>query len=107
MNRPDLTSQTIPPMFASMKLTYSVYETKAKLSEILRIVRKGKRITITDRGREVARIIPIAEDEGIEHRIADLRAAGILSPPATRKLPGPESGVSRPGALARFLRERE
>ncbi len=90
-----------------MRLTYSIYEAKAKLSAILRVVRKGRRVTITDRGREVARIVPIGPDEGIDQRIADLVAAGILSPPTTATLPGPEDGESRPGALERFLRERD
>lgn len=94
-------------MVATVKLTYSIYEAKAKLSELLRAVRKGQRVTITDRGREVARLVPIAEDEGLEDRMADLIAAGILSPPAVGPLPGPEFGVSRPGALDRFLQERE
>ncbi|HEX5052419.1 MAG TPA: type II toxin-antitoxin system prevent-host-death family antitoxin, partial [Planctomycetota bacterium] len=57
-NAPDLTSQSILPIVAPMRLSYSIYEAKAKLSEILRVVRKGRRITITDRGREVARIVP-------------------------------------------------
>jgi len=107
MNHQDLTSQTRMPMLRPMKLTYSIYEAKSKLSEILRVVRKGRRITITDRGREVARIVPISEDEGLEQRHADLVAAGILSPPTTATLPGPEAGESRPGAFERFLRERD
>ena len=107
MNQPDLTSQTIPPILTSMRLTYSIYEAKAKLSEILRVVRQGRRITITDRGRAVARIVPIGEDQGLEQRLADLVAAGILSPPTGATLPGPEAGEARPGAFERFLRERD
>ena len=90
-----------------MRLTYSIYEAKAKLSEILRVVSQGHRITITDRGREVARIVPIGEDEGLEQRLNDLVAAGILSSPTGATLPGPEAGESRPGAFERFLRERD
>ncbi|HEX5052834.1 MAG TPA: type II toxin-antitoxin system prevent-host-death family antitoxin, partial [Planctomycetota bacterium] len=95
------------PIVAPMRLSYSIYEAKAKLSEILRVVRKGRRITITDRGREVARIVPIGEDENLEQRLGDLVAAGILSPPTNVALPGPEAGESRPGALERFLRDRD
>lgn len=90
-----------------MRLTYSIYEAKAKLSELLRAVREGKRVTITDRGRAVARVVPIADDEGLEQRLADLQAAGILSAPTTAPFPGPECGVPRPGALDRLLQERE
>ena len=94
-------------MVAAVKLTYSIYEAKARLSELLRAVRKGQRITITDRGREVARLVPIAEDECLEDRVSDLVTAGILSLPTMGVLPGPEFGVSKPGAFARFLRERD
>jgi len=103
----DLTSQTRLAMVIQVKLTYSIYEAKAKLSELLRAVRQGKRVTITDRGREVARVVPIAEEEGLEDRMADLVAAGILSQPSIGPLPGPGFGVSKPSALARFLQERD
>ncbi len=103
----DLTRQTRLVKVAAVKLTYSIYEAKAKLSELLRAVRMGHRITITDRGREVARVVPIAEHESLEDRMADLVAAGILSPPALGALPGAQFGVSKPGALARFLQERD
>jgi prevent-host-death family protein len=89
-----------------VKLSYSIYEAKAKLSEILRAVRRGRHITITDRGRDVARIVPIATG-GIDERITDLQAAGILAPAAGGPVAGPDVGESRPGALQRFLRERD
>ena len=89
-----------------MKLEYSVDEANARLSEILRLVKQGKRITITEHGRPIARVLPLGEDEEIEHRIADLVAAGILSPtPATRPM-DLCVGPARPGALDWFLRER-
>lgn len=103
----DLTSQIRNATRAWMRLSYSIYEAKAKLSELLRTVREGKRVTITDRGRAVARVVPIADDEDLDQRLADLTAAGILSGPVSAPFPGPEHGVSRPGALDRLLQERE
>ena len=40
---------------------YSVAEAKAHLSEILKLVAAGKKITITKRGRPVAAIVPNQE----------------------------------------------
>ncbi|MBI4211722.1 MAG: type II toxin-antitoxin system prevent-host-death family antitoxin [Deltaproteobacteria bacterium] len=33
-----------------MEKTYSIYEAKAKLSEVLRLVKSGNEVTITERG---------------------------------------------------------
>ena len=86
--------------------TYSTYEAKAKFSEILRKVREGKRVYITYRGREVAEIKPIEKEETFEERLEKLRERGILSGPADRKA-GWKPIARRPGALKRFLEERE
>jgi prevent-host-death family protein len=39
------------------------FETKTKLSEILRKVESGERFTITQRGRAVAHLVPAATDQ--------------------------------------------
>jgi prevent-host-death family protein len=91
----------------NVKLTYSIYEAKARFSELIRMVKQGKRITITDRGREVARVVPLEEDSAIEQKMADLRAAGILGPPATGSIRDIRPIAHRPGVLARFLAERD
>jgi len=41
---------------------YSVAEAKAQLSEILRQVEAGEKVTITRRGRPVATIVPAADE---------------------------------------------
>jgi prevent-host-death family protein len=94
-------------MFAPVKLSYSVYEAKTRLSEILRAVRRGLRVTITDRGREVARVVPIDEGDDLEQRLLDLAAAGIVTRAVRRELPEAGTAASRPGALGRFLRDRD
>jgi prevent-host-death family protein len=90
-----------------VKLTYSIYQAKARLSEIIRMVKQGRRITITERGVEVARVVPLHDEGGLEQKIADLRAAGILGPVPKGKPSDIRPIASRPGALERFLRERE
>lgn len=90
-----------------MRNTYSLYEAKAKLSAIVRQVREGRRIIVTVRGEPVAEIRPVDRSEGgIEARLASLEERGAV----IRRRPGPlrlQPVVKRPGALARFLAERE
>ncbi len=89
-----------------MKTVYSVYEAKTKLSEILRRVGARRQITITDRGRPVARVVPIAEEKSLDERLSRLEAAGVLH--RAKQRPGSITSVARrPGALRRFLADRE
>ena len=91
-----------------MKRIYSTYEAKAKFSEIVRLVREeGERVTISYHGRPVAEIRPIEPEEpgdAIVVRLRGLEARGAV-------VRGERKGqlrplAHRPGALARFLAER-
>lgn len=88
-----------------MPRPYPVHEAKAKLSEILRRVKQGQRITISDRGREVARVVPIEAERGLAARLEALETDGIIIPGK-----GPIEAIRqlgrRRGALQRFLRSR-
>jgi prevent-host-death family protein len=86
--------------------TYAVAEAKAKLSEILRIVRTGRSVTIADRGRPIARLVPIARDDSVEARLERLAERGVLS---KARSPGTSIPTVRrsPGALGRFLASRD
>ncbi len=87
--------------------SYSTYEAKARFSEILRKVRQGNRVLITYRGREVAEIKPIEqEDKSMGEKLQELRDKGILSGRPTRR-PPIKPVAKRPGALQRFLEERD
>ena len=82
---------------------------KAKLSELVRAARERKEVIITDRGRPVARIVPFEPSaETLDERIRSLRELGLLLPATTAsaKDPWPEP-TPVPGALARFLEERD
>ena len=90
-----------------MKDTYSLYEAKAKLSEIVRAVReRGQSATITYHGKPVAEIRPIEPAMGgLEERWAQLEASGEIQ----GGKPGPHTfplGERVPGALKRFLEDR-
>ncbi len=85
---------------------YSVYEAKARFSEIIRQVREGRTITISYRGEPVAEIRAARKSESFEARLEELRRRGILirsEGPRRELIPGAPS----PGALDRFLSERD
>ena len=86
-------------------MKYSVYEAKARLSEVIRNVKARRRVVITERGVPVAEIIPYAGDrpESLSDRIVRLEKLGMI---VARKAPFRADPVAvRRGAVARFLRE--
>ena len=86
---------------------YSIYEAKAKFSELIRRVRQGGTVIVSHHGKPVAEIRPIEPpDVGIRERIERLEKRGVLQPPSDPEAPL-EGVASRPGALQRFLDERQ
>jgi prevent-host-death family protein len=85
-------------------MTYTVQEVEAHIGEILRRVRQGERIILSEEGKDVAEIRPLVGSQ--ERGLRDLQERGVLGP-----LVKPEGTLSpiaeRPGALARFLESRE
>jgi prevent-host-death family protein len=61
--------------------TVRIAELKARLSEHLRSVRKGRTLTVLDRDTPIARIVPYAA-EPIEIRRATRRLRDLERPPA-------------------------
>ena len=85
---------------------WTTYEAKARFSELLKQVREGRTITVTYRGEPVAEVRPLAPSVGMAARIQHLRSRGILSVPDA--LQGKRRAIAqRPGALVRFMEERE
>jgi prevent-host-death family protein len=92
---------------------YSIYDAKAHLSSLVKQVREGRTFVITVRGEAVAELRPItppdAGPRSLEDRVADLTAKGEITP--SRRRPGAPvefpPGVDVPGALQRFLDDRE
>ena len=88
-------------------VTYSIYQAKARFSEVIRRVRSGQTVTVSYRGEPVAEVRPIKTDpETIEERLEALAERGVV----VRQV-GPRAFLSplahRPGALERFLAERD
>jgi prevent-host-death family protein len=85
--------------------TVSISILKASLSEYLEAVRRGEEVIVTDRGRPVARLLPVPSSNGRWERLI---REGILSPPRkarTGKLTPPR-GKKRAGVLSALLEER-
>ncbi len=89
-----------------MARPYPVHEAKAKLSEILRRVKRGRSVSISERGREIAQVVPITRATDLATRVAELERDGLI-----RKGRGSIKAIAplarRRGALARFLESRE
>ena len=96
-----------------MAKQYSIYDAKAKLSGLVRQVREtGQTFVITVHGEPVAELRPfeqLAKPQTLADRIAELEAIGAISP--SRRTPGEKLnfpvGKPKPGALQRFLEERD
>ena len=90
-----------------MAHTYSIYEAKARFSEVIREVREGKTVTVSYRGEPVAEIRAIQRSEtpSLEDRLNDLERQGALVR-SGRPRNEFRTVARRPGALARFLAER-
>lgn len=88
-----------------MSRAYSVYETKTKLSEILRLVKSGKEVIVNERGHPIAKILPFEVISDLETRWTQLVSSGQIQEAASAE---PfEIHQAKKGALERFLHDRE
>ena len=84
-----------------MKNALSVSAAKNTLSALLRKVRAGSTITITDRGVPVARLVPpVAPGPGIPPRFIELAQRGTLKLPDVEPTGEAPGDVPRPPRLA-------
>ncbi len=72
-----------------------IFDLKARLSRYLDIVRAGEDVIVTDRGRPIARITPIAGSDVDESRLKALARTGLLRFP-TRQEPIDFAQLERP-----------
>ena len=90
-----------------MARIYSIYEAKARFSEVIREVREGETVTVSYRGQPVAEIRALRQSATptLDDRLEHLERRGALIRSAR---PGPDfrKVADKPGALARFLAER-
>lgn len=67
--------------------TTTVSQLKAKLSEQLRLVQAGEEVTITDRGRPIARILPFPTAHSADESIEGLVEKGLARLPRSHLPP--------------------
>ena len=84
-----------------------IREARIDLSKILKRLRSGREVVITDRGHPIAKIVPLVlENLPLEERVRRLEGQGLIRPiskknrrPLPPPLPAPE------GAAQNFLQE--
>jgi prevent-host-death family protein len=69
-------------------LRIGLREANQRFSKAIKAVKAGKEVVLTDRGKPIAVIKPLAQAPGPEQIIRDLEAAGLLQA-ATRRGPMP------------------
>jgi prevent-host-death family protein len=89
----------------------SISEAKAKLSALVDRVRSGEEVTITDRGKPVARLVPVpATEVDWDERLERLERQGVVKRPKKPLDPGWFSSrplaKSRASVLEALLEER-
>ncbi|MEE8397995.1 MAG: type II toxin-antitoxin system prevent-host-death family antitoxin [Desulfobacterales bacterium] len=84
-----------------------IREAKMHLSKLLRYVKNGNEVVLTDRGRPVGRIVPIEAGElSLEARIQKLEDQGVLGPPPKGQARITPLPIPIAGSMAqRYLRE--
>ena len=98
-----------------MKIIYTTDEVRHNLSEILEAINAGESVTVTDNNMPVAEIRPLPENrrqpypnsnDKLEQHMEEMRRRGVLGPDRGPRIPF-KPGPHVPGALERFLAERE
>ncbi|MBS3909151.1 MAG: type II toxin-antitoxin system prevent-host-death family antitoxin [Actinobacteria bacterium] len=89
----------------------AVSKLKASLSEYLKKVKAGEEILITEHGKPVAKMVPIAREDAVPERLRELEKQGLIKlghnrlPDGFWDMPRPldKKGI----ALKALLEERE
>jgi len=88
-----------------MQRVYSIYEAKARFSEIIRAVKRSRRVVVTERGTPVAEVLPYRDEAEVSmsERLERLTRAGAIVPADSRFRA--RAVRMLPGASDRFLKE--
>ena len=91
--------------------TAAVSELKARLSEYLNQVKAGMEVLITDRGKPVARLVPISRSKDLKESLVRMEKQGLIRL-GSGKLPKNFWRMDRPDdpqglVLKALLEERE
>ncbi len=87
-----------------MRHVYSIYDVKAKLSKLLKMVKEGEKVIISDRGNPKFEIILYKQSENFEDRIEQLTAQGVIRPAKQSSI---KLIAEKEGAVERFLCSRD
>ncbi len=86
--------------YNSYMILSSVAQTKNELSAILRRVREGETVIVTDHGKPVAQIVPMAGTD-LDDNLQALIREGVVSPPQSmERYGGPTVDLTGRGALS-------
>jgi prevent-host-death family protein len=86
-------------------MNFSIYQAKARFSEIIRMVKSKRQVIISERGVPVAEIIPYStnQSEELADRIARLIKSGSIVP--SKEPFRFQMLTNHPGAVDRFLQQ--
>lgn len=79
-----------------------IRELRDHLSRYLERVQAGEELTVTDRGRPVARLVPVTEMRPFERLVAE----GVVQPPAARLRSRPLRRVDAEGPVSDLVAEQ-
>ena len=88
---------------ATTRAEVGIRELKNGLSKYIDRVRAGEEVIVTDRGRPVARLSSV---DASEDRLADLVAAGLVRPPASRERHVPERRIKTKAPVSDLVVEQ-
>jgi prevent-host-death family protein len=82
-------------------LRVGVRDAKAHLSRLVKLVREGREIVLTDRGKPVGKIVPIAQEElPLSERVRRLEEEGVIEKVSASRSRKTLSPVSVPEGIA-------
>lgn len=86
----------------TVKMETGVRELRDHLSRYLELVRQGEEITVTDHGKAVAMIVPLARPRALDRLIAE----GLVTPAATPKRARSGRRVAARGSVSDLIAEQ-
>ena len=83
-----------------------VRELRNNLSRYLVRVHTGDEVVVTDHGREIAKIVPMANRERKPSMLDRLVAEGLVAPPMKARRPLPSRGIPTSEAVSPLVTEQ-
>ncbi|NOY55755.1 MAG: type II toxin-antitoxin system prevent-host-death family antitoxin [Actinobacteria bacterium] len=79
-----------------------IRELRNHLSRYLALVRSGEEVVVTDRGRAVARVVPLIEERPIDRLVAE----GVVMPARERVRSRPHRRIEGAGQVSDLVAEQ-